>query len=223
MDQNKKNKQNLKRVLSNNLLMLRYIAKYTPGLLVWTIVSAVLGGSVGVLDLVYTAKYVLDGLQQNRPFVDMLPFLLLVMLLNIGMAMLNGWYKGSYFPRKKEYLYGKMHEELFEKAKNMELACYDNPQFYNDFVWAMSEADEKALAVLDSFRSFLQCFTVVSGTTAIIASIHSASLQIVSVGLFLEFFIQEKVNKLDYELSLQQKSLQRKRDYTSRIMRKRSV
>lgn len=214
----KEEKQSLRRVISNNMLMLRYVARFTPGLIVWTVFSAVLSGTVGVLDTVYVAKYVLDGLQKNQPFVDMLPFLLVVMALNVLVALLNGLYNGSYFPRKKEYLYGKMHEELFEKAKNMELACYDNPKFYNDFVWAMSEADAKAIEVLTMISNFLKAFTIVSGTMAIIVSINAVGLIIVSVGLILEMFVQKKFNKLDYELSLKQKPLQRKRDYTSRIL-----
>ncbi len=216
--QKKKEKQSVGRVLSNNLLMLRYIAKYTPGLLVWSLFSAVLGGVVGVLDTVYLAKYVLDGLQENRPFLDMLPFLLLAMGANLLLALLNGLYRGSYFPRKKEYLYGKMHEELFVKAKDMELACYDNPEFYNDFVWAMSEADERAIEILSTCSSFLKCFTIVGGTYAIIVSIQSIGLFIAAAGLILEGIVQKKVNRLEYELSLKQKPLQRRRDYTSRIL-----
>lgn len=214
----KKEKQSMRRVFSNNFLMLKYIGKFTPGLLVWTILSAVLSGSVGVLDTVYVAKYVLDGLQKQQPFVEMLPFLLFVVVLNVLLALLNGLYNGSYFPRQRERLYGKMHEELFEKAKDMELACYDNPKFYNDFVWAMSEADAKAIDVLTMFSNFLKCLTTVIGTTAIIVSIHAVGLLIVSVGLVLEAFVQKRLSKLDYELALQQKPLQRKRDYTSRIL-----
>lgn len=214
----KKEKQSLRRVFSNNFLMLKYIARFTPGLIVWTMLSAVLDGAVGVLDTVYVAKYVLDGLQNGRSFSEMLPFFLAVMALNVLLALLNGLYKGSYFPRKKEYLYGKMHEELFEKARDMELACYDNPKFYNDFVWAMSEADEKALSVLEMCAAFLRSLTGLGGTLAIVASINAVGLFVAAFGLVLEFFVQQKLNKLDYALSIRQKPLQRKRDYTSRIL-----
>lgn len=198
--------------------MLKYIAKYTPGLLVWSLFSAVLSGSMRVLDTVYVAKYVLDGLQKNRSFSDMLPFFLLILALNVLLALLNGLYKGSYYPRKKEYLYGKMHEELFVQARSMELACYDNPNFYNDFVWAMSEADSKALDVLTTFSNFLRYFTMVGGTLTIIVSINGVGLFVVAVGLILEGIVQSRRNRLNYELSLQQKPLQRKRDYSSRIL-----
>lgn len=218
MKNKKKEKQSLSRVLSNNFMMLKYIAKYTPGLIVWTFFSAILSGVTGVLDTVYLAKYVLDGLQKDKAFAQMLPFLLGVMALNVLLALLNGLYQGSYFPAKKEYLYGKMHEELFTKARNMELACYDNPKFYNDFVWAMSEADVKALDVLGMCGQFVTCVTVVGGTMGIIISIDGMGLVIAAVALILSGLVQKKLDKLDYELSLQQKPLQRKRDYTSRIL-----
>lgn len=214
----KGDKQNFKRVLSNNFLMLKYIARYTPGILVWLVVSSVLEGTVGVLDTVYMAKYVLDGLQRHTPFFEMLPFLIFVMALNLLLALLKGLYNGSYFPRKSEYLYAQMHEELFSKAMEMELACYDNPKFYNDFVWAMSEANEKAFDVLATFGSFLKNITIVGGTAAIIVSIDSVGILIVAFGLVLEALVQKKLNKLDFELSSLQKPLQRKRDYTSRIL-----
>lgn len=214
----KEEKQSWGRVVSNNLFMLKYIIRFTPGLLVWNVASALLDGTVGVLDTVYVAKYVLDGLQQNRPFGEILPFLIVVMILNVLVALINGLYGSIYFPIKKETLYGKMHEELFEKAKNMELACYDNPKFYNNFVWAMSEADTKALDVLSTVGSFLKSITVIAGTTAIIVSIDAVGLCVVAIGLILAASVSKRVNKLDYELSLKQRSLQRKRDYTSRVL-----
>ncbi len=214
----KEEKQSFKRVCANNFLMLRFIARYTPGLVVWKVFSSFLSGTVKVLDNVYIAKYVLDGLQHNRPFIGMLPFLLFVLLLNTLLALLKGLYEGSYLPRKKEYLYGKMHEELFAKAQKMELACYDNPKFYNDFVWAMSESDAKALDVLESVGEVLSRVTVVAGTTAVIASINAFGLAIVALGLVLEGIVQNKLNKLSYGLSVEQKPLQRKRDYTSRVL-----
>lgn len=52
----------------------------------------------------YIAKYILDGMQNKCSPLDMLPFLILTMLANLLLALLNGLYQGSYFPRKKEIL-----------------------------------------------------------------------------------------------------------------------
>lgn len=210
--------QKIGRILSNTFLMLGYIWKYTPGLLVWTVVSAVLGGSVRVIDTVYIAKYVLDGIQKGQTFAAMIPFFVGVLCLNLVMIVVQCLYKGSYYPKQTQYLYGRMHEELFAKAKDMDLACYDNPKFYNDFVWAMSQADEKALQVLDNTRELLSLFTSAGGVIALLVSIDITGLCIAVFGIVISALFQKHINKITVEQSLEQKPIQRKRDYTSRIM-----
>lgn len=214
----KKNKKGMGRMISNNVLMLRYIAKYTPGLIVWMAGINVLSGVIGTFNTIYVAKYVLDGVQRGMDFTKMLPLLLGVLALNVLAALLNGLYAGSYFPRKKEELYGKMHQELFAKAQEMELACYDNPKFYNEFVWAMSSAEERALSVLEDAGALLKSVTMVGGVGAVIVSVDNIGIFVALIGLVIPALLSFRQNKLRYEMSQKQKPLQRKRDYTSRIL-----
>lgn len=215
----KKNEEiSLKRVFSNNVLMLRYIGKYTPGLIVWMLLLSLPRGLVTVLNATYLAKYVLDAFQKNMKFVDMLPFLMFGVGINVALAVLNSFYQETYLPRKQEVLYAKMHEELFAKSQEMELACYDNPKFYNDFVWAMSQADQKALEVLSMCGDFIQSLTAVTGLAAVIASIDYIGLIVAALVLVMEGFVQKKLVKLDYDESIERNPMQRKRDYTSRIL-----
>lgn len=213
-----KDKQSFKRIFSNNFLMFKYILKFTPGFIVWSVLSSALDGAGTVVNGIYIAKVVLDAIEKDKSFVSLIPFLIGILLLNVLIALVQGLYDGSYYPRKKEYLYGKIHEELFQKAREMELACYDNPEFYNDFVWAMSESDEKALDVLDNLRGLVECLTVLGGSFAIIVSIDWLGIVVAAALLFVSWFVQKKRNNIQYALSLVQKPLQRKRDYTSRIM-----
>lgn len=218
MAKEKKDKQSLGRILSNNFLMLRYIGKYTPGLVVWMVIIKLLSGAVGVVDTVYLAKYVLDGAQSGKPFVEMVPFLIGVLVLNVLVTLISGYYDGSYYERKTAQLYAGMHGELFAKARDMELACYDNPEFYNDFVWAMSESDQKALAVLNSIGTFIEAVTKVGGTAAIVVSVDSIGVWVAAIVLVVTGFVRKKAIKLDYEANVIQRPLQRKRDYTSRVL-----
>ncbi len=85
------------------------------------------------------AKSVLDAVQKGKTIKDVLLLIVVAVAINIIMILLQSAYEGSYLPQKKEVLFQKMHSELFLKARDMELACYDNPHFYTDFVWAMGK------------------------------------------------------------------------------------
>ena len=56
-----------------------------------------------------------------------------------------------------------MHEELFIKSLSLDLACFDDPEFYNDFVWAMNESDTRACAVMEDTGKLINRL-VASGT-----------------------------------------------------------
>jgi hypothetical protein len=49
-------------------------------------------------------------------------------------------------------LYALFNTKLFNKACEVELACYEDPDdFYNSYTKATSEAETRAMVVLDNF------------------------------------------------------------------------
>lgn len=206
------------RMISNNLLMLKYIFKYTPGLILSLIVLKMVKAVAGVLSYIYVAKSVLDAVQKGKTVQDVLPLIVAAVVINVVMLLVQSAYDGSYLPQKKEVLFQKMHGELFLKAKDMELACYDNPQFYTDFVWAMSEANEKALEVLESTGQFIYNLTSIASVTAILVSVDFLGIIVAAVAVFIAFAGSVACNKLEFELSVKQTPIQRRRDYTSRVL-----
>lgn len=216
IDPNKKLKTS--RIISNNLLMLGYIFKYTPGLIIFNMVLKIISAFANTLNYIYVAKVVLDAVQKEKTIQDVLVTIVIAVTVNVLMVLLQSIYDGSFFPQKKEVLFQKMHSELFLKARKMELACYDNPKFYTDFVWAMGEADEKALAVLESLGEFIFNLTSILSIIAIIASIDLLGIFVAVIVVFIAFCGNVACNKQEYELSTKQTPIQRQRDYTSRVL-----
>lgn len=211
-------KMKTSRMISNNLVMLGYIFKYTPGLIIYLILLKAVGAAAGVLSHIYVAKSVLDAIQKEKTIMDVLFIIIAAVVINIVMIFLRSVYEGSYLPQKKEVLFQKMHGELFLKARRMELACYDNPDFYTDFVWAMGEANDKALAVLESMGEFIYHLTSIAGIAAIIISVDFLGLIVAGAAVLFAFAGSVACNKLEFELSAMQTSIQRCRDYTSRVL-----
>ena len=149
---------------------------------------------------------------------EIVVFLLLVIIANILSAVFGAYYEEVFYLKRKEILYKKMHTELFQKAKQIELACYDNPEFYNDFIWSVNQSDEKALAVLNSAGGFLHQMTQIASVFGIMLSIHWGGVVIAVLSAALSFFLKIRMNRQEYALSQEQNPLQRKRDYTSRVL-----
>lgn len=208
----------MNKIIKNNLFMLRYIFKYVPGLIVYTVLLKIYTGFIRVFTGVYVAKYILDSIQLKRSIVEVTFFLIFLVTANVISAVASAFYEEIFYPKRKEILFRKMHGELFEKAKSMELACYDNPEFYNDFIWSINQADGKALEVLDTLGKFLNRFTQMVGTGGILLSIDGNSIvAVAAIGLFT-YGLNIAINKKQYALSKEENPLRRKRDYTSRVL-----
>lgn len=208
----------MKPIIKNNCFMLKYILRYVPGLIIYTFLLNIYSGIVSTFTSVYVAKYILDSFQSRRSMYEIILFLLAVILANVLMAAAGAYYDEVFYLKRKEILYKKMHTELFQKAKQIELACYDNPEFYNDFIWSVNQSDEKALAVLNSTGNFLRQLTQIASVFGIILSIHWGGLLVVAASASLSFVLKTRINRQDYALSVEQNPLQRKRDYTSRVL-----
>ncbi len=100
----------------------------------------------------------------------------------------------------------------------MDLVCYDNPEFYDDFVFAMSSADEQAMAVLDNMGQFISSVTELVGIGTIVAATDYVGIWIAALLLAVELLLRGKGVALNYALAKEQKPLLRKRDYTSRVL-----
>ncbi|MCI8372057.1 MAG: ABC transporter ATP-binding protein [Lachnospiraceae bacterium] len=210
--------KNFIHIFKNNCFMLQYVLKYVPGLVVYNLLFNLFAGCTAVFTDVYIAKYILDAFQYHKSIQEVATFLLLLVGANVLRSILEAYYSEVFYPKRSELLFEKMHSELFQKAKDMELACYDNPAFYNDFVWAMSQADGKALDVMRNFGLFISQSAKIFTVIAIILSIDWFGIVIIAVSFVVSLLIQSYLNKNEYALSLEQNPLQRKRDYISRVM-----
>ena len=51
---------------------------------------------------------------------------------------------------------------MFEKASKLDLNCYDDPEYYNRFVLAVSEAENSIERFLTILKNAVQCLTALT-------------------------------------------------------------
>lgn len=206
------------KVIKNNCFMLKYILKYTPGLVIYSVSLNIYQAFVRVFTDVYVAMFVLNAFQDKRPLKEVVLFLVFVVLCNVLGSVLEAYYTENFSMKQTVILYKKMHLELFEKARKIELACYDNPEFYNDFVWAMAQSDGKALQVMNNSGMFIKAVVSFVSTVGIISTINSFGIYVALFTGIMYSIFHIICNKYEFKLSEEQIPLQRKRDYTSRVL-----
>ena len=150
--------------------MLGKIAKYTPDYFILMIIEGIGWGAINSAVAIFNYE-LLNTVDEGGDFL----YAVTVIAVMAGFYLLayafDKWYWCIKNPLMRQKLQLRMHEELFVKSRSLDLSCFDDPEFYNDFVWAMNESDKRAVEVIEdtgklvnrivaSFTMFGLLFTV---------------------------------------------------------------
>ena len=112
-----------------------------------------------------------------------------------------------------------MHRELFEKVRSADISCYDDPEFYDDFVWSMNEAGSRTGTVIDDLGNLISAVTGFVAVLSVILTIDPA----VAAALFLlsvwQLLMDVRWNKISYRWGREAQPLWRRINYVAGLFR----
>src|SRR5690554_6532164 len=154
-------KQSGMRILHNNLFILKYAWKHAP-LYIFTACSSIaLNKFLVFIEHVIGIKFILDVIQYERPFSHVLIYIISVSIVIALSKLFDSYYYQSIEPKGKEKLYRYLRLELYKKATELDISCYDNPEYYNDYVWSISEARNRIDKTIDCITSLSANMTTI--------------------------------------------------------------
>ena len=142
-------RQSLSRVLRNNIVIFGKVCKYAPELVILAFLEeGVLQGVHNSIYAVFTL-HLFNSLDLGEPFSKIAIIIGLMSAWYLVFNILDRSWHRVIKPNLHHKLNQGIHTELFRKTREIDVACYDDPEFYNDFVWAMDEASSRAIKILE--------------------------------------------------------------------------
>lgn len=216
MDKKKEKKHGVIRVSKNLWFMLRYSFKYAPSYTLVTLVEAFGRGAYHIIGVLFT-KYLFDAIEAGIEFRSVLFWILLVAGYNAAFEFFNKWRLEVYIPRVKLILHEGIQNELYQKARELDQGCYDDPEFYNDFIWAIREADDRVVQVMENFSIFINRIISSAVILGLLVSMDWVVAIVLLFSVSLGFVIKNKLNKIRYEKNLEMNPINRKLNYIGRV------
>lgn len=211
-------KEGRRNVMKNNFWMLKQVWKYTPGYVVWMVVEGVVWGMNHSVGIIYMQQ-LFDALGEHVSFYSAARVIAGYAVYLIFFYLFHHWYWQIYNPKIREKLHIAMHTDMFRQAVAIDLAKYDDPEFYNDFVWAMDQSFEHAVGLMEDTGKLINRIMASVTLTGVMFGVDSTMaviiflLAAVRIGLTL---IQNKIS-LSYRTLLN--PLERKESYIERVFR----
>lgn len=207
----------MKRVLDNHLFLWKLCFRTAPGFMIYSIYDAFRNQFLIFLEHTIAIRYVLRCAEYGEPFYKAFIVVGLVLLAYMVAIVPDGYFIYSLSPRSKPKLYQALKEEMYQKAAEIDLACYDDPKYYNEFVLSVSEAENSIERFLSLLNLLVQSITILLTTGVFFLVTDAAGILFVLASFVLNFLLAKVLNKLNYEVRLKINPLERKRSYVSRI------
>jgi ATP-binding cassette subfamily B protein len=216
-DKQKGNKQKVKRILSNNWFILKLSFKTAPLFMVLMIVKAIQAQCLIFLEHIYGIKFVLEAVEFHKPFTVVVQFLSIVMIAWAFSFLLGVIYTNNVLQKGLPKIQMRLKEIMYERAKELDLECYDNPDYYNEFVLSLSEADKSVTRTHQIVETFFEAVTMMVTTGVFFLFTDALSVPFVLASFGMTFFFSQLLNKLNYNNRIEKNPKERKRSYIHRV------
>lgn len=213
----KPNKHSFTRVLKNNWFIMKYGLRYSRNYIIFTCLYACLQEIEIFIEHVILIKFVFDSVQYGTSFSTVAFYIGLTVLFIALCFVLDSIYYQSVEPKGKELLYQKLRMDLYEKAISTDLANYDDPVYYNDYVWSANDAHIRIDATINNIRKMCRSVTVIITSISFFLFVDKLGLLFVLVSFILTLIVNMIANKIRYTMKMELNEKDRKRIYLKRL------
>lgn len=143
------------------------------------------------------------------------------MLLMFALVLIKlvwaAWIENVTTPRAQEILHKKLRMQLYRKAVELDLEQYDNPEYYNEFVWSINEAAGRMDQILQDFGKTLGQVTGILANGVLFLTLDAFGIVFILASLVVTALIRSYIGRIQFAGDARLKPLERKRSYFNRI------
>ena len=203
-----KKKQKPATVFRNTAWLFSAAWKIAPRFVVTYFVCAFLNALWGILEAWYI-KEIFNRLDGGATLPEILRLILVVALLTILIIAATRTFWEVGYERQQLMLRCGVHLKLFDHTISLDLGKYEIPEFYNDFIWAMNNADRTVCSVLDTLWQMIMRLTGGTAVFVILLDLDPlvAAVVLVSAGIGIVCSAYVKKQNYEYDMACRRASL----------------
>lgn len=209
-------KLSIRRIISNNLFVLKMVNKAAPGFMVQCVLVTTLSALVNFLSNAFLLRWAINGIEQGKGFLTIAAFILVCFAANIASHFFNAFFNHRTVPLKVNESLRYIKGKVYEKARDVELGCYENPKFYDGFVKAIDESTQSIHRIMNSVIQFANNTFALIANVGLLVVIDPVLLLFIAVPLLVSP-LRVISNKYAHKRTMDTKEVNRRRDYSQRV------
>lgn len=206
-----------KKLLAGNLRLFKICYKAASSYMICYIIEAVRNEIVVFLEFTLALNFVLECAEFGRPFKTAAVFLISL----LAFVMLGLFFNAFLFQKLQQKAQPKIKQAIkqmmFDKAKEIDLEYYDNPEFYNDYVLSVSEIDNQIGRIYTLITNFCTGIVSIVLSGAFFIGSDPFSFIFIAASFAASLWSGKALNKLNFRIRNEKNPYERKLGYVNRV------
>lgn len=161
-------------------------------------------------------EVVLQFVEKEVSFKEVIPFLFFSVVLVFFLQLVTVLNWCIIEPIGNQRLYEKMHIRMLKKACDVELECFENPDFYNKYMKAVTQIKSRAHTVLWTMSGLLVSLLSLTYLFYKTIALDPFAVLFAVFPMISTYVVGKKINEVNYELYQKNIFEDRKKEYVKR-------
>lgn len=205
----------LGRTVSNIFFALRQVWETSPGYFIFYYISTMLYAPLDFLSGSFLLRLIVNGVEDGTPREAIITYLAVIASVTLIIHLVNRYYWNVVSAGKYQQIGARLRRKLFVKASEVELPCYETPEFYDKYVKAMDEAFDRVMKVMQTIDNFIWRMVTLLCNSFLIFIIDPVLMIFALLPLLLGF-VRKWRNKLKHDHIAARKPVERRQKYVRR-------
>lgn len=148
------------KIFINNFYALKTVWQISKSRVIHTAIGSIIGYVEWIFMSIFFLRYVIGAIENEAPVENILFFIGICFVVFLLLAMYDSYSKSVIYPYTDNKIYRTLYRKLYAKARNVELRCFEDADFYNRYTMALDGSAQKMTSSINYF------FSVVFGVAA---------------------------------------------------------
>lgn len=204
--------------LKNNLYILSLIWKIAPARVVLTFVVQLASFASWTFYTVVFMRYLFGSDSGGRTFGQATSFVWIVAAVGVAQHLFEAWFYMRYTPLTDIRIHYGLNKMLFDKAVSVDISCWEDPEFFDDYTRATNEALSRGLSVIWSMGQFAGAVLAAAFVIATMCDITWIAVPFLLLPIFGQMVFYKRVWEKNFQCEQAQIPYRRRYDYVNRTV-----
>lgn len=187
-----------------------------------TIFHGILTNAFGYIGWVFYSvffiRYIIGAIEKSEDFKTILVYILISGAFFMTVGLYDAYINGSFIPISSAKIFHKLYSLLYMKARNVELACFEDSSFYNKYTLAIDNAHEKLRTLVNNIFGIISGAIAATVVFVTMFRIDKTSVLFVVFPILGNFVFGYLANKWIFKRDQAMVPYRRRIEYVNRVM-----